>query len=75
MLEEKPLDYNLVIYSSDLEIQKLTVNQREDCVVCNEKGWLSKFSSRESETHEHKLSLKEKLRRLFRWRLRRSMRH
>jgi len=75
MLEEKPLDYNLVIYSSDLEIQKLTVNQREDCVVCNEKGWLSKFSSQESETHEHKLSLKEKLRRLFRWRLRRSMRH
>ena len=39
LLEEKELDYNLIVYSSDLEITKVKVKRRKNCASCNEELW------------------------------------
>jgi len=63
ILQGEKLDYNLVLWSSDLEIKKLTVKRREDCSVCNEEGWRRRLV-------KGKLSFWQRLRRLFEWKQR-----
>lgn len=55
MLEEKQLDYNLVLYdSSYMEIRKLRVARRNNCAVCNEEGWMKEILGNEK-PFAHKL--------------------
>jgi molybdopterin/thiamine biosynthesis adenylyltransferase len=63
MLENKKLDYNLVLYDSALEVKKLYVNRRGDCPVCNEKEWIRKHEKAFQKKH----SLRERFRRLVKW--------
>jgi molybdopterin/thiamine biosynthesis adenylyltransferase len=63
LLEDKKLDYNLVLYDSALEIKKLYVNRRDDCAVCNEKEWIRKHQKVIPKKH----SLRERFRRLVKW--------
>jgi molybdopterin/thiamine biosynthesis adenylyltransferase len=39
LLEERQLDYNLVLYNSKLEIIKVKVERRKNCASCNEETW------------------------------------
>jgi molybdopterin/thiamine biosynthesis adenylyltransferase len=39
LLEERQLDYNLVLYDSNLEITKVKVERRRNCASCNEEEW------------------------------------
>lgn len=40
ILQDEKLDYNLVLWSNDLEIKKLSVKRRKDCSVCSEGEWM-----------------------------------
>ena len=64
LLEDKKLDYNLVLYDSVLEIEKLHVNRRNDCAVCNEKEWMRKQQEMVS---KKKHSLREKFGGFIKW--------
>jgi molybdopterin/thiamine biosynthesis adenylyltransferase len=62
MLEGKQMDYNLVLYDSSLEIRKLKVARRDDCAACNQEEWI-----RRKQAKKKKVSLKERIRRLIKW--------
>jgi len=45
MLEERtefPDSYNLLLYRNPFQIQRLKVQRREDCAVCNLEGWFER---------------------------------
>jgi molybdopterin/thiamine biosynthesis adenylyltransferase len=42
ILEGNELDYNLVVYRSDLELKKLKAARRKDCAACNFENWAEK---------------------------------
>jgi molybdopterin/thiamine biosynthesis adenylyltransferase len=63
LLEGRQIGYNLVLYDSALEIRKLKVARRNDCAACNEREWIRK------QAIEKKTSLRERLKRLIRWKV------
>jgi len=58
VLEGRGPDYNLALYDSSMEIKRLSVLRREDCVVCNEEGWLKKQKKMVKPSFRQRLRLK-----------------